>query len=155
MDLLASLPPDCVEAFTGVSNVSMFAEMPNGAVVLDVGCGAGLDSLIAAKRTGPGGCVIGADFSVPMLARARRSAADAGVCNVILVQADAENLPLPDDCVEIALVNGIFNLNPARAAIFRELGRVVRPGGAVYSAELILREPLPQDQQHCEADWFA
>jgi arsenite methyltransferase len=153
--LLANLPAACVEAFAGVSNVSMFAEIPKGSVVLDLGCGAGLDSLIAADRTGREGCVVGVDFSFPMLSRARRSAVEAGIGNVVFCQADAEKLPLRDESVTVVLVNGIFNLNVARQSIFRELGRVVRRGGAVYAAELILKQPLPAEEQASESNWFA
>jgi ubiquinone/menaquinone biosynthesis C-methylase UbiE len=90
-----------------------------------------------------------------MLARARESAAEAGAGNVLFCQAAAESLPLADDSMDVALVNGIFNLNPARESIFRELGRVVRRNGVVYSAELILNEALPAEQQASEANWFA
>jgi ubiquinone/menaquinone biosynthesis C-methylase UbiE len=89
-----------------------------------------------------------------MLRRARRSAAEAGAGNVHFRRADAEHLPLPDGSIDVALVNGIFNLNPARDMIFRELARVVRPGGAVFSAELILREP-PTGEAASLADWFS
>jgi ubiquinone/menaquinone biosynthesis C-methylase UbiE len=133
----------------------MFAEIPKGSVVLDLGCGAGLDSLIAADRTGPEGCVVGVDFSFPMLSRARRSAVEAGMVNVVFCQADAEKLPLRDDSVTVVLVNGIFNLNVARQSIFRELGRVVRRGGVVYAAELILKQPLAAEEQASESNWFA
>ena len=153
--LLAELPVACVEAFSGVSNVSSSAEIRPGSVILDLGCGAGLDSLIAAERTGREGRVVGIDFSLAMLSRARQGAAQVGIGNVVFSQADAERLPLRDKSVDVALVNGIFNLNPARESIFGELGRVVRRGGAVYSAELILKEPLPQEQTACEANWFA
>lgn len=153
--LLTGLPPGCVEAFAGVSNVSMFAEIPKGSVILDLGCGAGLDSLIAADRTGRQGRVIGLDFSFPMLSRARQSAAESGINNVVFCHADAERLPLRDESIGIALINGIFNLNPARQSIFWELGRVVKRGGVVYSAELILKEPLPPEQQASESNWFA
>ena len=134
-DALADLPVQCVEAFTGVSNVSIFADIPEGGSVLDLGCGASLDSLIAAKRTGPAGRVVGVDFSSAMLARARSAAQDAGIHNVVFCQAGAEALPLRDGSIAVALVNGIFNLNQARDAIFRELARVVKPGGTVYAAE--------------------
>ena len=153
--LLAELPPACVEAFAGVSDVSLFAEIPKGSSILDLGCGAGLDSLIAANRTGPEGRVVGIDFSFSMLSRARQSAAVAGMSNVVFCHADAESLPLGDESVGIVLVNGIFNLNPARQSIFRELGRVVRRGGIIYAAELILKEPLPPEQQASESNWFA
>jgi len=154
-DLLVGLPSVAVDAFSGVSNVAIFADIPEGVTVLDLGCGAGLDSLIAAQRTGSKGKVIGVDFSDAMLACARQAAAEVGVDNVEFYQADAEDLPIEDGLIDVALVNGIFNLNPARDAIFRELARVVRQGGAVYAAELILREPLPPEIQDSETNWFA
>ncbi len=154
-DLLARVPSVSVDAFSGVSNVSVLADIPVGAMVLDLGCGAGLDSLIAARRAGTRGKVIGVDFSDAMLARARQAASEVGVGNVGLCKADAENLPIGDGSIDVALVNGIFNLNPARHAIFRELARVVRQGGAVYASELILNEPLPAEIQESETNWFA
>ena len=152
---LDRLPPVSVEAFTGVSNVAEFAELPPGARVLDLGCGAGLDSLIAAERVGPRGSVLGADFSPAMLQRARRGAAEAGAAQAAFCQAAAEQLPLAAGSVDVALVNGIFNLNPARAQIFQELARVVRPGGSIFAAELILREPGPAGDLSNPDDWFA
>jgi len=154
-DLLARLPPAAAEAFAGVSNVSLFAEIPEGSRVLDLGCGAGLDCLIAAERTGSGGRVIGVDFSEAMLARAREAVVQAGLGHVELRLAEAERLPLEDGVIDVALVNGIFNLNPARTAVFRELARVVRPGGRCYAAELILRDPFPPDSSQDEKNWFA
>lgn len=153
--LLANLPRVSVDAFSGVSSVSVFAEISVGATVLDLGCGAGLDSLIAARKVGPHGRVISIDFSDAMLARARQAAAELRIGNLDLYQADAEKLPLDDGSIDVALVNGIFNLNPEREAIFGELARVVREGGAVYAAELILREPLPPEIRDSESDWFA
>lgn len=153
-ELLETLPPVSAEAFAGVSNVAVFAAIAAGATVLDVGCGAGLDSLIAARRAGADGQVIGIDFSGAMLRRARQAAAVFGV-NVTFCRGDAEQLPLEDAAVDVALVNGIFNLNPARGQIFRELARVVRPGGRVYAAELILREAVSKPGQFTEAEWFA
>ncbi len=153
--LLASLPSASVDAFSGVSHVAVFADIPVGATVLDLGCGAGLDSLIAAQRVGPTGRIIGVDFSDAMLGRARQAAGEVGVHNVHFCLADAEKLPIEDGSIDVALVNGIFNLNPERRAIFRELVRVVGLGGAVYAAELILREPLPPEIQDSESNWFA
>jgi arsenite methyltransferase len=154
-ELLASLPNISIEAFTGVSNVSLFSNIPEGTAVLDLGCGAGLDSLIASRRVGPAGRVFGVDFSFPMLTRARRGAIEAATENVVFCQANAEELPLKDGSVEIALVNGIFNLIPARDDIFRELARVVQPNGSVYVAELILSKPAPPEVRASESDWFA
>lgn len=154
-DVLATIPAAAVDAFAGVSNVAVLAEIPPGATVLDLGCGAGLDSLIAARRVGPSGKIIGIDFSEAMLVRARQAAAEAGINHVEFRQVEAENLSLDDTSMDVALVNGIFNLNPARDRIFGELARVVRPGGAVYAAELIRREPLPPETQASETNWFA
>ncbi len=137
-ELLDGLPSVCAESFTGVSNVSVFADIPVGSTVLDLGCGAGLDALTAARRTGPEGRVIGVDFSDSMLASARRAAGEAALSNIEFHAGDATRLPVSDGAIDVALVNGIFNLNPNRDDIFRELARVVRPGGAVYAAELIL-----------------
>lgn len=154
-ELFLGLPFVSAEAFSGVSNVAVFADIPKGSTVLDLGCGAGLDSLIAAQRTGLKGRIIGVDFSDTMLGRARRAAVEADADNVEFCQADAESLPIGKGKIDLALLNGIFNLNPQREAIFLELARVVRRGGAVYAAELILKEPLPAETRESEADWFA
>jgi arsenite methyltransferase len=154
-DLLDHLPAVACDAFAGVSNVSLFAEIPSGARILDLGCGAGLDALIAARRVGPAGKVIAVDFSTAMLDRARQAVVEAGASNVELREAGAEQLPIADEEIDVALVNGIFNLNPARDAIFRELARVVRRGGTVFAAELILSSPLPAETRASESNWFA
>jgi arsenite methyltransferase len=152
---LDHLPAVASDAFAGVSNVSVFAEIPSGATVLDLGCGAGLDALIAARRVGLSGKVIAVDFSSSMLDRARQAVAEAGVSNLELREAGAEQLPIADAEIDIAMVNGIFNLNPARDAIFRELARVVRRGGMVFAAELILSSSLPPEARASESNWFA
>jgi arsenite methyltransferase len=153
--LIADLPSVAVNAFSGVSNVSIFADIPVGATVLDLGCGAGLDALIAMKRAGPTGRIVGLDFSDTMLSRARRAASECEANNVEFQKADAEKLPIENGAIDVALVNGIFNLNPAREAIFRELQRVLREGGALYAAELVLKAPLPVEIRNQETDWFA
>jgi|SRR5262245_13075075 len=153
-DLLDALPPVAVEAFAGVSNLAVTVAIPSEARVLDLGCGAGLDGLILAKRVGSSGRVVGIDFSAAMLARARQAAAEYRV-NVTFCQGDAERLPLDEASVDTALVNGIFNLNPARVDIFRELARIVRPAGHVFAAELVLQEAVTKPDRFTEAEWFA
>jgi len=153
-ELLEALPPVSVEAFAGVSNLAVSEAIPSGSVVLDLGCGAGLDSLIAARRAGPTGHVLGVDFSDSMIARAQQAATACGA-DVTFCRGDAEHLPLAEWSVDIALVNGIFNLNPARADIFHELARVVRPEGRVLAAELILREAVVKPSAFTDAEWFA
>ena len=153
--LLDSLPERAVEAFAGVGNVSVVAEIRVGDVVLDLGCGAGLDSLITARRVAASGRVIGVDFSTAMVARAHQAAQAADAPSLSLCLAESRRLPLRTGSIDVALVNGIFNLNPDREAIFEELARVVRPEGSVYAAELILRGDLPDAERQDEQNWFA
>jgi arsenite methyltransferase len=154
-ELLDAVPQSSVEAFAGVSNVSLFADLPVGATVLDLGCGAGMDSIIAARRVGPTGRIIGIDFSEPMLARARAAKEVINLPHLVFQQGDAECLPLADESIDVALVNGIFNLNPKRSEIFSELARVLRPHGRAYVAELILTGPPPEGNHASESNWFA
>ena len=154
-EVLDNVPKPSVEAFAGVSNVSLFAELPAGVTVLDLGCGAGMDSIIAARRVGPAGRVIGIDFSEAMLVRARAAKELVNLPHLQYQQGDAECLPLADQSIDVALVNGIFNLNPKRKEIFSELARVLRPHGRAYVAELILAAPLPEGDRASESNWFA
>jgi arsenite methyltransferase len=154
-EVLDNLPQLSVEAFAGVSNVSLFADLPLSATVLDLGCGAGMDSIVAARRVGPAGRVIGVDFSEAMLGRARAAKALANLPHLDFQRCDAEYLPLPSETVDVALVNGIFNLNPYRKEILSELARVLRPHGRAYVAELILANPLPDVDRASESNWFA
>lgn len=149
---LARVPAASLDAFAGVWCLPCFAEVPVGARVLDLGCGAGLDSLLLASRAES---ILGLDFSEQMLARARSSAEVLGISNVDFRKGDAEAIPAEDGAFDLAIVNGIFNLNPSRSAIFSELARVVRQGGAVYAAELVLKGPLPAERQLNAADWFS
>lgn len=154
-ELLQGLPQSSVERFTGVSNVSVFAEIPDGSLVLDLGCGGGTDSLIAAGKTGPAGRVYGVDFSPSMLAHARAGAMEAGASNLEFHESEGQRLPFDDGTFDVALVNGIFNLNPNRSELFRELARVIRPGGVLYGAEIILRDPMDDEERTGLASWFS
>jgi ubiquinone/menaquinone biosynthesis C-methylase UbiE len=154
-ELLDTIPSSAVMSFTGVSNTSIFADIPVGSTILDLGCGAGLDSFIAAQRTGPEGKVIGIDFSESMIFRARQAFSESGIENVEFHIADAESPPIEDSSIDVALVNGIFNLSPSRESVFHELARSLRDGGSVYAAELILQGPQPPNT-HCDLkNWFA
>jgi SAM-dependent methyltransferase len=154
-ELLKSLPPEASEAFAGVSNVSLTAPLQAGTKVVDLGCGAGLDSLVAARRVGCAGRVIGIDFSREMLIRARVAAEKDGAPNTCFIQGAAESLPIADASIDLAMVNGIFNLNPFRDHIFKELARILKPEGIVAGAELILGGSLPDELTKGSANWFS
>ncbi len=154
-EILDRMPAASVEAVAGVSNVSVCADLPAGGSVVDLGCGSGLDSLSAAERAGVNGRVAGVDFSSAMLERARCSLSQTGLSNLIFLQAAAERLPFGDASVDHVLVNGIFNLNPYRDQIFGELARIVKPGGRVFGAELVLRAPLEEEWRAGAANWFS
>jgi len=153
-ELLRTLPRAAVDSFTGVSNISVFAEIPAGSIVWDLGCGGGTDSLIAAAKTGPSGQVYGVDFSSSMLSRARSAAQEAGASNMESQEAQGQQIPFADNTFDIAMVNGIFNLNPDREGLFRELARVIRPGGVLYCGEIILNEPM-DDEERSAHNWFS
>jgi len=152
---LDRLPSSVVASFAGVASVAVNAPIEPGTTVLDLGCGAGLDTLIAAWRTGPTGRVVAVDFSASMIERVSTAARTLGLGNVEVRQVEACHLPLADASVDLAMVNGIFNLNPNREAIFRELARVVRPEGSVHAAEIILREPLEVAATRDAKSWFS
>ncbi|MBE7541403.1 MAG: class I SAM-dependent methyltransferase [Bryobacteraceae bacterium] len=135
--------PLAADAFAGVSCLPGFVEVDGRMTVLDVGCGAGLDSLAIGPRVKR---MVGLDFSAEMLARAS--------AHLAVVQGDAERMPFADGAFDTAIANGIFNLNPRRAEIFAELARVVRPGGRVWGAELILTGALDEEARS-RASWFA
>ena len=144
-----------VEAFAGVSNLALLAEIPSGATVLDLDSGAGLDSVIAAEPVGPQGQVLVVGFSPAILSSIEQAVLDCGVTDVKIDHSDAENLPLEDYSVVVALVKGILNLNMKRSKIFTELARVVKPGGWVYAAEPVLREIGAEKVEATPENWFA
>lgn len=151
-DWLDTVPPESVEAFAGVSCLPCLAVLRPGTAVLDLGCGAGLDSLLVASSGVP---VLGVDFSEEMLSRARHAAEVMGLRNVRFELGDAEAIPAATGSMDAALVNGLFNLNPARERIFTELARVIRPGGELFAAELVLKGPRPETAEASDVDWFA
>jgi len=155
-ELLDSLPDTVSESFAGVSNVSLFAEIPAGATVLDIGCGAGLDSLVAARKAGENGTVTGVDFSEEMIAKARESVSITSNKNIEFHNAPAESLPFQARFFDVVLANGIFNLNPLRDKIFGEIKRVLKPGGSVFAAEIIFSIPRERPDNVIKInDWFA
>jgi ubiquinone/menaquinone biosynthesis C-methylase UbiE len=111
--------------------------------------------LIASTKTGHKGQVHGVDFSPSMVAKAQASAAEFGAVNVEFQKSNGQQIPFSDGTFDVVLVNGIFNLNPDRAGLFQELARVVRPGGVLYSAEIVLNEPMGDEERAGLANWFS
>lgn len=141
---LASLPLACTASFAGVANPHAIAPIVAGETVVDIGCGAGMDLLLAARRVGPGGHAIGIDMTEAMRDRARGSAEAAGLTNVDVRQADATALPFPDASVDVVISNGVLNLVPEKEKAFAEIYRVLRPGGRLQLADIVLDAELDE-----------
>ncbi len=152
--LLDALPAAAAEAFAGVACPVPHAGLRPGETVVDLGCGAGLDSLYAGHAVGPTGCVSGIDFAPAMIARAERAFAAAAMPWVAARLSDGRRLPLANNVADVVLVNGIFNLNPDKAALLREAHRVLRPGGRLVAAEITLTAPLPPEEGRSLDYWF-
>jgi arsenite methyltransferase len=140
---LGALPLDVTSAFAGVGNPHAVGRIPEGAVVVDVGCGAGTDLLLAARRIGPRGRAIGVDMTEAMRRRAAEGAAACGLTNVEVRKGDATRLPIDDRSVDIVISNGVLNLVPEKERAVGEIARVLRPGGRVQIADIIIGEILP------------
>jgi arsenite methyltransferase len=153
-DQLGDLPPGAVAWSFGVGNPHVHATLPPGARVLDVGCGAGIDVLLAARSVGPDGHVIGLDLLPEMCARARANAAEAGLDNVEIVEGEMEAIPLPDDAVDAIISNGVINLSARKMRALFECARVLRPGGYLCLTDVTLDErDLPPEVLLHPAAW--
>lgn len=112
---------------------------------MDIGCGAGIDSLIAGHMVGDGGSVIGIDMTPAMLAKARQNAAEAGFGNVEFREGYGEALPVPDSWADVVISNGVLNLMPDKSAALAEMARVLAPGGRLQIADILVDIPVPMD----------
>jgi arsenite methyltransferase len=142
---LGRVPDAIVESFAGVANHWLLGRLEPGSVVLDLGCGAGTDLLIAAQMVGPEGRVIGVDMTGAMLERAKASADEMGLDNVELHESLIETLPLEDSSVDVVISNGVIDLVPDKDAVFDEIDRVLRPGGRLQVADVVIHEEVSED----------
>ena len=139
------LPASAVESFAGTGNPFSLGAVLPGERVVDVGCGAGFDSLIAARLVGVTGRVIGVDMTPEMLAKAEDAAAKSGLSQVESRQGFAESLPVPDGWADVVISNGVLNLCPDKVAALREMRRVLRPGGRIQIGDILVQKEVPQD----------
>ena len=142
---LSRVPDASVDSFAGVANPWVHGRATAGETVLDLGCGAGTDLLIAAQMIGPAGRAIGVDMTPGMLERARESARAMGLETVELHEALIERLPLEDASVDLVISNGVVDLVPDKAAVFAEIDRVLRPGGRLQLADVLIRKEVSED----------
>jgi arsenite methyltransferase len=142
---LANVPELAAESFAGVANPWQLGRLTPGERVLDLGSGAGTDSLVAAQMVGPGGRVIGIDMTPQMLAKARAAAAELGAANVEFVEAEAERLPFADESFDVVISNGVIDLIPDKDAVFAELYRVLAPGGRLQIADVTIQNPVSEE----------
>ena len=142
---LAAVPEGAVESFAGVANPWELGRLAAGERVLDLGCGAGTDSLVAAQMVGAAGRVTGIDMTVEMLAKARAAAAEMAVTNVEFAEAEAEHLPFPDESFDVLISNGVIDLIPDKDAVFVEIYRVLRPGGRMQVADVTIQNPVSEE----------
>ena len=139
---LANVPDRAVESFAGVANPFALGRLARGGRVLDLGCGAGTDSLVAAQMVGEHGQVTGIDMTPQMLGKAHAAAAESRAANVGFVEGEAERLPFPDESFDVVISNGVIDLIPDKDAVFSELHRVLVPGGRMQIADVTIQNPV-------------
>jgi ubiquinone/menaquinone biosynthesis C-methylase UbiE len=153
-DELRGVPESAIARALGVNNHLRHADIRPGETVLDLGCGGGIDTVIAARRTGPTGRVIALDFLPEMLERTAKAAAEGKLRNVMPLAGEVESIPLPDDSVGHVISNGVINLSPRKARVLAECARVLKPGGGFCVSDIAVEEnSLPPEVLTHPAAW--
>jgi SAM-dependent methyltransferase len=152
-DEIDTLPLAATESFAGVGNPFSLGELRPGQRVLDLGCGAGMDSILAARRVQPTGTVIGVDMVEEMLAKGRRNAAAVGLSNLAFWLGRADALPMRAESVDVILTNGVFNLCADKPKVLAEMFRVLRPGGRLHMADILLEGHVTPEQLAGMGTW--
>ena len=140
---LEGIPESSIESFAGTGNPFSIGEISLGERVVDIGCGAGIDSLVAAKKVGSEGRVIAVDMTEAMLDKARRSSNEAGFNQVEFRHGHIENLPVPDGWADVVISNGVLNLTPDKKATLREMARVLNPKGRLQIGDILVQKKVP------------
>jgi SAM-dependent methyltransferase len=142
---VGALPASAVESFAGTGNPFSLGALRPGEAVLDIGCGAGFDTLIAARQVGPTGSVIAVDMTEAMLTKTRAGAQEVELGNVEARLGYAEALPVQDESIDVVISNGVINLTPDKVQAMREVWRVLKPGGRFQIADIIVHKEVDQD----------
>lgn len=153
-ETLDFLPPEAMRSYCGVGNPFSLGPVERGESVLDIGCGTGVDTLVAATKVGADGRAVGIDMTWEMLAQARASLRNSFLENVAFQLASAEDLPFRDESFHVAISNGVFNLIPDKLGALKEVFRVLKSGGHLFIADQILTGQLPQDPEARLQSWF-
>ncbi len=149
----SALPSDAVAASLGCGNPTALAELKEGQVVLDLGSGGGIDVLLSARRVGPTGKAFGLDMTDEMLSLARKNTAEAGVDNVEFLKGEIENIPLPDNTVDVIISNCVINLSADKQKTLAEAFRVLKPGGRFAVSDIVVRGDMPPDVKRSVELW--
>lgn len=152
---LAELPGSVTAPFAGVGNPLALGAPRRGETVVDIGAGSGVDSFLAARAIGPTGRVIALDMTPAMLERGRENVTLTGLSQVEYREADAEVLPLDDEVADLVISNGVINLSPDKATVFREAFRILKPGGRLQIADIVVHKDIPPDGREDIAVWTA
>ena len=137
------LPDPVIESFAGVANPFIFSELRPGETVVEIGSGAGFDAVLAAQQVGSTGRVIGVDMTPAMLEKARANIEGLGLTNVEFRHGYMEELPIDDGTADVVISNGVINLSPDKEAVFREIARVLKPGGRIQIADIVVSKAVP------------
>lgn len=147
------LPAANVASFAGTGNPFLFGDLHPGERVVDIGCGAGFDTLIAAEQVGPGGEVVAVDMTAEMRAKTQEGARELRLAHVQVREGFAESLPVDDGVADVVISNGVVNLCPDKRAVFAEMLRVLKPGGRIQIGDILVHKEVPQDAKDDIALW--
>jgi arsenite methyltransferase len=152
-DILADIPDELLESFCGVGNPFSLWKISEGEDILDIGCGAGIDLIVARRKSGADSRVCGVDLTAEMISQAQKNFDLLGIDNIETDQLNSEILPYPDESFDVVISNGVINLSPAKPELFAEIYRVLRPGGRLQIADMVMDGELPPQMAASLESW--